>query len=491
MKNTALLTVLFCLLITTIKAQNFSDALRYSQLDRIGTARSLGVGQANTSIPTNFDVLSTNPAGLAVFRKSEFQISPALTFFSSETNLANGNTNQIEKEEKTTFQLPSLGFISVSKPLDKHWKQVNFALGINRLANFNRNIEFSGDQAGSISHDFVERSIGYHPDDLDAFAAGPAYDAYVTAWDEDNDDYYTDLDLEEVISKYQSIKEKGGIDELSIGVAGNLDEQLLLGLSLGIPFIHYERESTYTEMADHSIFRRLDVEEELEVVGAGINIKGGLTLRIDRKLHIGLAIHSPSWYSIEEDFESEVIYDYKYEGNEDIFPEAGPKSGLSPLGEFEYSLRTPWRAMGGLGLIVGKAGFISADVEYVDYKSAKFNFDDPVDRELERDLNRDIDDNLRAAISLRFGGEVALEQIRLRAGLGYGQSALEEDEGFTDKSIHAGIGYRANKFYLDMGYRYADKEFSYSPYTLSQGITPLVNSEYTNHDLVLTIGVIF
>ncbi|MEO0874492.1 MAG: hydrocarbon degradation protein, partial [Bacteroidota bacterium] len=55
----------------SINAQNFSDALRYSNFDPIGTARFMGTGSALGPLGADFSVMSTNPAGLGWLRKSE------------------------------------------------------------------------------------------------------------------------------------------------------------------------------------------------------------------------------------------------------------------------------------------------------------------------------------------------------------------------------------------------------------------------------------
>jgi hypothetical protein len=61
-----------------IFAQNVDDALRYSQIFYGGTTRFTSMGGAFTAVGGDISSLSQNPAGLGVFRSSEFTITPQL-----------------------------------------------------------------------------------------------------------------------------------------------------------------------------------------------------------------------------------------------------------------------------------------------------------------------------------------------------------------------------------------------------------------------------
>jgi hypothetical protein len=59
-------------------AQNQVDALRYSQIYPGGTARSTAMGGAFGALGGDFYSASLNPAGLGVYRSSEFTFTPEL-----------------------------------------------------------------------------------------------------------------------------------------------------------------------------------------------------------------------------------------------------------------------------------------------------------------------------------------------------------------------------------------------------------------------------
>ena len=76
MKNIILL--IFVSFSINIHAQTISDALRYSNLEVGGTARTVGVGGGIGALGADYSVLSTNPAGIAAFRTNEFVITPGV-----------------------------------------------------------------------------------------------------------------------------------------------------------------------------------------------------------------------------------------------------------------------------------------------------------------------------------------------------------------------------------------------------------------------------
>lgn len=66
---------IFLFVLGNLKAQLSSDALRYTQLRSMGSARMTGVNGAMGSIGGDFAAIGINPAGIGVFRKSDFSFS--------------------------------------------------------------------------------------------------------------------------------------------------------------------------------------------------------------------------------------------------------------------------------------------------------------------------------------------------------------------------------------------------------------------------------
>src|SRR5688572_11795726 len=85
MKKTLQLLAISSLFVTGAFAQNESDVLRYSQLSFGGTARYMSMGGAFGALGADASTLSTNPAGIAMYRKSELTFTPSFTNTSTES----------------------------------------------------------------------------------------------------------------------------------------------------------------------------------------------------------------------------------------------------------------------------------------------------------------------------------------------------------------------------------------------------------------------
>ena len=281
----------------------------------------------------------------------------------------------------------------------------------------------------------------------------------------------------------------GGIYELVFGWAGNIKEKFSIGVGIGVPFLAYEENKNYQELDnadDIPVFNGLRFQESLAVGGTGINLKLGTIIHPNRKIRLGLSVESPTFYSITEDFNTVVGYSYTFED------QTFSRNESSPNGTFTYSLRTPWKANAGLSYLFSVNdinGFLSASVDYKDYSSASFGFD--TDFPGERAVNEELEFQLDKALNYSFGGEVAIKKLRLRAGLILEGSPFAVDENNTFNKIYStGLGFRANRFFIDVAYRLSTSTEGYSPYLVdsSFGVPQNVLLDKSFNKFLLTFG---
>ncbi len=477
--------ILLSLLTISLSAQTAFDGLRWSTFDVTGTARNMGVGSAISGLGADFSTLSTNPAGLGAYRYSEIIISPAFNI-SNATALLRNNDNDAIKNTGNQFLLGSLGGVFVGRPKGANWSNFNFAFGLNQTANFNQQFIFEGSSLGSITDRFLEQVNAGEFFEFESDVAAQAEAIY----DLDGDNIWTsDFELvpNALVPKEQAVTRKGSIQELLFSIGGNYREKLLFGLSVGFPFINYEENKVYGENDPDDVvplFENLTFEESLITTGAGINAKLGLIYMITNKIRVGAAVHTPTGFSLEDTFTTNM--DYVFNDNDII-----QGRGESPEGLFNYRLRTPWRFIGGAGFILGKTGFISSEVEWVNYGNATFNLtsdsDNPDDVAYEAELNTQIDDRFQSGLNWRVGGELAINPFRLRAGIGLGFSP-NADTDELDQTYSLGVGYRRGKFFADAAYRIAILEEDYIPYLTSIAPEQNVSVDYNDQRILLTIG---
>lgn len=464
-----------------LKAQSFVDAFRYSSYDYIGTARSVGVNGSMTALGAEFSSMHVNPAGIGMYRISAAGISPSFSFTNIKSKLE-GQGNGFNERTNELFTIQNAAGVFVNRPARSDFKTANFGISFQRLANFNQEFFFEGFSSGSIVNRFQEIA---NTSGLDEFEAGPAFDAGALYDLEDDGFFESDVELGPDANLYrrQDIFREGQLNELQITIGGNLQEKVILGLAVGIPFLEYSEDKVYFESDDNDeipFYESIEFVEGLTTTGVGINAKLGIILRINQMFRLSGSVHTPTAWALDDSFISDVRYQYVEDG------ESFDNLAQSPEGVFEYRLSTPWRFNAGFGAIIDKSGFISASLEIVDFASSQLRFPDaPQDEEV---VNGEIGEVMKTVINARVGGEYAANKFRFRGGFGVHPSALANDDTINF-SFGLGVGYRGNRFFAELGYHNNRWQENYLPYVTNQGPLQVVENEYIQNRVVLSLGL--
>ena len=475
-------------------AQTTGDVLRYSYLRPGGTGRFIGTGGAMGALGADFSTLSTNPAGLALFRTDELTVTPGLKFAHTNTTLSGGETYE---EDKSAFGFENVGLVFNTTPRASRWKTFNVGLGFNRQNNFNQSVFYQGSSNGSIMNGFFNEAQsvfagGGSEQDLYPFGAGLAWQANAIYFQDNALSYDFAGNENAAVDRSQTVNTFGSMNEMLISFAGNYDEKLMVGMTVGVPFVNYRLEGEYVESdpggdvaGNVPYFGSLTYTELLRTEGIGVNLKLGVIYKVNQMLRLGVAVHTPTSLGLTDTYSNTFAYSY---GDGSGSYTGDPVS--SPDGVSDYRLRTPWRAIASAGLVVKKYGFLSADVEWVDYGANRYNLTSnaaTTENELyERELNQDIQRKYQQAMNIRVGGEAAIENFRLRAGVSLNGKPEEGADGFN-AAYSAGVGVRGESFFLDLGYRRYTGKSSVLPYDGA----PTAVTENTSSDVVLTLGFKF
>lgn len=428
-------------------SQNFSDALRMSQYYAGGTARSVGMSGAFGALGGDLSVISYNPAGLGVYRGSEFSFTPAINF-NKTTSLFDGRSNY-QKDAK--FIINNIGYAYTwHYNNSKGLQSLTFGIGYNRLSDFNSDYYIESPRAeSSMLDEFVWNA---NHGKWSNYYEELAYQTY--ALDEDNSgEYYTDYKdaagnyvYEEPLKRVGSTN--GGIGEYAFSLGGNVSHMLYFGATLGIHDVYYEETYMHEEWPKRQYLDYYYFTEEFVTNGWGVNGKFGVIYKPIQMLRIGASIHTPTFYWLRSEFMTtmESSYNDSPTGDSNRYFAA-----QSDLGQAKYKVATPWRYNASVAGVIGELGLISIDAEYVDYSTASMfpNSDYAVD-------NDDISNTLKGALNLKGGLEARLGSFSLRAGAAYYGSPYEDDS-YSDNgtmSYSAGVGYRGRGFYIDAGYSY-------------------------------------
>lgn len=487
--------IIFLISTTPLLAQTDADALRYSMLNYGSTARSLGMGNSFGALGADFSSLASNPAGIALYRKSEFTFSP---LFSNRTTDANyiGKDNS---DNAFKFAFGNLGIVWASNraKTSSYWKGVSFGIGYNRTNDFNgRYTASAANGKNSLLDNYLEALNGVDPDDIPnnyPFDVDLAWQTFLidTFTSGGNVNYFSALPYAGALQT-KTVETKGGQGEWDFTFGGNYDDRLYLGFTLGITSLRYEEESTWEEKDTEDtipFFTSYQYNQDLKTTGSGINMKFGAIFKPADAIRLGIAIHTPTWYTLVDKYSASIRTDLQ---DGQIRSYAGPE--FLP---FDYNVTTPFRVITSMALILGKQAAFNVDYEYLNYNQARIK---PVDRSFSADFNP-VNNALRkkyiGAHNLRAGIEFRFDQFRFRTGAFYATSPFKtslrdtKENDLSRLGVTGGFGFREKKWYFDVGYCWSQQGSYYLPYTLNNQQTEGITLKETTHRVLMTFGFVF
>lgn len=495
-------------------SQTPADALRYSFLTgQGGTARNQAIGGAGGSLGGEFSSLFINPAGLGFYKTGDFVVTP---IFVSKLNESTYLSNSLN-ETSNKLSLSATGLVFSTNTPGKRVKNVTVGLGINRKADFNNHIYYYGENyKSSYSEKFLEELVDNQVSDPNDAATGfpfgssLAFNTFLidtlSGPGGNLEGYRTLANPATGLSQQMDITTSGGITEAAIGVGVNLEEKWFFGGSLSFPFLRYTRHANYKESdasnEPHNDFNYFEANEMLETKGVGLNAKLGVIYKPKENIQLGLAFHSPTIYRLTDYYNMQIITDVEdYAGGQGALEQNSTDLNDGDLLRTPYNIVTPWRAMLSGTYLFGTSqnvkqqkGFITADVEYVNYKNASFHArsNQSAYKTYFTSLNGVIDDIYSHAINVRVGGEIKLNTFMVRLGGAYYGNPYENEDGGVTKAT-GGIGYRSGGMFIDLSFAHAlKKDFDY-PYQLNPdsqrpGINNAANIRTNGNAVALTVG---
>lgn len=488
-------------------AQDEHDALRYAYTIYQGTARSSGIGGALGSMGADFGCLSVNPAGIGIYRNNEMMFTPSFLVSGNEGTYRG---NQISARE-SNLHISNFGLVVTNDQQGKlykrtGWKTINFALGMNRVANFKNEYTYSGrNDQNSLIESFADdfNSLGgLNSNTLQAvnFSAYGAYQTYLI-------DKGSGADSTRAVSyvpytaglrQGKRVYERGGMNEYLFSIGGNYKDVLMLGASIGIVSLKYKRTLRFDEedvSGDlNNDFRYMNYSEFLTTSGTGVNIKLGAIVKPNSFMRFGVALHSPTHIELNDASSISIV-----SHTDSLLLQSNPAA--NPITEyiqdstqvFNYSQTTPYKALVSAMFLFGKKGFLTADAEFVDYASMRYNFGINYEKESDA-INQVIHNTYTRAVNFRVGAEVKLSEMALRTGFAYyGSPYSNMATGGERLQFCGGIGYRQPYWFIDAAYMHTLQERQELPYILARSNANVLPATIRNSSgqVVLTAGVKF
>lgn len=448
---------------TYIGAQLATDDLN-------GTARYVGMGGAMEALGADISTMSTNPAGIGLFRRHQVSGSMGLVIQEGGKSFQDGS--------KASVSFDQLGVV-FSQRTGMH-SYLNFGFNFHKNRNFNYVLS-AANQAVNGSSQNRQTTIKGIRGDLDTYWGQSQTDFLYYNMIEEKDGSLTTVDA----TDYEFDRAHTGyIGEYDFNISGNIKNRVYLGLTLGLKDVHYNGYSEYFEhlnsLTDPSLTSVLMTDDH-HITGTGVEVKGGIIVRPveESPFRLGVSVSTPTFYRLTTSNTTRI-------GDVD-------QRGY----DAKFCFNTPWK----FGISAGHTvdnnlalgiSYEIADYSTIDMRAIKdYNYDywsdtyssssssDPV-------MKRLTEKTLRTVSTLKVGAEFKPEQnVAIRLGYNY-VSPMYEESGVRDQTldspgtymssstdytnwkdthrITAGVGFTFDKVRLDLAYQYSMRKGDFYPY---------------------------
>ena len=512
-----------------------------SQTQPFGTARSMALGGAFASLGADLASMSVNPAGLGMYQRNEIVLTPMMTFQSSDT----AGTNPFGKNGKNRFAMANFGAALNTYQSSGTLTSLTIGIGLNRIADFNSRYSYKfdtpypngGGQAPSIADVFGRQlgqagifpnnngELGYDYNNPYFWPAILGYNGYmISSFKDAAGSYYVPdcIGSNASILHYMDVVNSGSINEFALSFGANFNNIVYLGATIGIQSVHKSTGIYYGEdyrydngpaanSAGDQLISQLDYADLYQhsvLDGSGANLKIGVIVRPSEALRIGVAFHTPTYYSLERSYYGTInsqLYNNDT-GDTEINSDGTPYQ--DDMGSDSWCFTSPARLMLGISYTFGNFGLISIDYERDWYNGIRVkNTPDGFDIYPE-DYKAEFKHGFQGTNTLRAGIEIKpLPVMALRVGGGFTGSMFKNRNDYYDMPlayrtsyVAAGIGFNLSRsISLDMAYQYiADKQTPYQLfYSLDRDTgtyydsTGLFDTQSTRHNAVLSLAFHF
>lgn len=509
-----------------------NDMYTLSQVNfGFGTARSMAMAGAFTSLGGDLSSMGINPAGLGMYRSNDVSISPMMGFNNASTNASSWGDNSLSR-----FSMANLGVaLNLYEGSSSGVTSLTLAIGYNRVADLNYNYGFSSESAPSAAPyrsivDAFSRQIGQgqvFPDSAGAlnydygtayyWGGILAYNGYLLDVERDNlGDYWTSansLGANASVGHTTGVESRGSVGEYDVAMGMNIGNKLYVGATLGLQIVNWDRQlyygedylysSTPVDSAGNPLSSPatyMDYNQAVNIDGTGVNFKLGVIYRPIPSLRLGVAVHTPTYYSLDRSYQAYMGTNFNAAG--DTTPV------LDDVGMNAWEFTSPTRLMFGASYSLGNVAVLSVDYERDWYNGIRVK-GIPSGFDYTKQLYREeFKDNFKGSNVLRIGAEVKpLPMVALRAGYGIADGMLRNDKSlyynrpltYRTECLSAGLGVAFGRTTIDLGYQHlTNKQTDYmlyyalhTPTGTFDTASPMYRTDLKRDYVILTLGYKF
>lgn len=508
-------------------AQETYQNTKMAENSLTGTARYVGMGGAMEALGADISTMSSNPAGIGLFRKSQVSMTfGVVAQTDAETALNyNGSTLSFDgKKSKPSFD--QAGF--VWSPSSKGSNYINLGFNYHKSTNFNQILTAVGRLDGAsqnrltaAKYDEIQNEVNKGNKDYanylgDMIATGVDY-GYQNMFGTDADgSMMNSLKGEDFLfGQYQH----GYIGVYDFNISGSLNNRVWLGLTVGLHDVHYNSNSSYGEILEQvgtasdgsSVNAATNSMEQIKITGTGFDVKFGAIFRpfVDSPFRIGVYVNSPVFYDLTR---SSAIDMEAYNLPKSFAPsESQPEisgnfydSDYHNISDYDFRLNTPWKVGASLGHTIGSNIALGATYEYAWYNHMDTRIKDGgyydsywgeyyESSTSDKVMNENTKSSLKGVSTLKIGMEYKpIQMLALRLGYNY-VSPMFNKYGVRDQSLicdadangnngvntsassdytnwkatnrfTVGAGFNYRNLFIDVAYQYSSQNGDFYPY---------------------------
>ena len=485
--------------------QDLTDALRYSTGTTEGTARFKSMSGAFGALGGDMSAVSMNPAGSAIFNLSHGSLT--LSSLKVSNDVAYGSNTQALKDNSFDMNQIGAAFVFNNRNTESTWNKFVVSLFYEQLQNYDNQFSAAGTTQNSIGSYFTDYANGLRLDEITALPgenisqaysgigsefgssyqqAYLGYESFILepADDTDNENtaYASNIAAGDFYQKY-SYASTGYNGKFSANLGFQYDKNIYFGINLNSHFLNYERSTLFYEDNTNtgSTINEVHFENTLLTTGEGFSLQLGSIVKVNDFIRLGLTYDSPTWMRLREET---TQYLYTFEDATSLEAEVDP----AVINVFpEYHLRTPSQITGSAAFIIGDTGLISIDYSRKDYSTTEFRSNSGGNFSQQNSV---ISNTLKAANTVRIGGELRHKKFSYRGGYKMEQSPYKDTAAYGDlKGFSLGLGYDFGGSRLDLAYENSKRKMDHRFFNAGNLDTARINTTNSNVSLTLSMSL--
>lgn len=509
-------------------AQDTYESARLMGSDLNGTARYVGMGGAMDALGADISTISTNPAGIGVFRHSNVSASFGL--------VSQADAVKFDGLNKTNMSFDQIGFVYSSRVSPSSY--INVGFNYHKSRNFDQILSAAnalrGCSQNGLTYYKAEKGIYEFDENNQGEIIG--YEGNNRSWSYSESDYMNanalmldpnDGNIYTIDARAYSFDRahRGWIADYDINLSGNAGDRFYWGLTVGIKDVNYKGYSEYAEtlVDKDGDCGSMAIGDARKIKGTGFDVKAGLIfLPIEGSpFRIGVSVATPTFYDLTASNDSYLYNNCKY----------GAWDEGRSSESYDFKFYTPWKFGVSMGHTISNKVALGVGYEYSDWGASKNRINDGSyydwwsdenyeDSHTDKPMKENTKRSLAGQHVLKAGMEIKpVPVLALRLGYNYLSSPYEE-RGYRDMTLDSpgvsyssttdyvnwkdthrftcGLGVKAGGMNIDLAYQYSatngdfhpfqDYSNQYSSAVFDSGVKEVSNKR---HQVLLTLGYTF